>query len=192
MNEEEKKIAVIKNTLTGEARERALAELITDKHQQSIENLKIDLKYNHIDRFVYDTKMAELTYTDKELLEEMLLNIELDHDKITTNEYERRLADINAEPYVRVINIEYDEKNPSAGFFELDYNEHFVEYLANNGYGGTEPDDIVDNWFNDICKNIVLADLEDADGTAKSFLSDSKEGKLIQRTRVDGNFSEYT
>ena len=59
------------------------------------------------------------------------------------------------------------------------------------GYEGLEPDDIVDSWFSDLCKNIVLSDLEDEEGVSKSVLTDSKEGLIIKKLKTGDKTSEY-
>ena len=92
----------------------------------------------------------------------------------------------------RVVGMELDEDKPGQGFFELDFNENFVEYLAKAGYDGLEPDQIVDNWFSDLCKNIVLNDLEDEEGIRKSVMSDSKDGLIISKVKTDKDTSEYS
>ena len=114
------------------------------------------------------------------------------HEEISTDEYDKAVATVNGEPYVRVLNIDLDEKSPGAGFFELDFNEHFVEHLANSGYEGVEEDEIVDNWFSDLCRNIVLNDLEDDKGDPKSFDSASKEGLIIKRLKTGEDEAEYS
>jgi hypothetical protein len=88
--------------------------------------------------------------------------------------------------------MDLDQENPGAGHFELDFNEHFVEYLANSGYEGAEEDTIVDNWFNDLCRNIVLSELEDEAGDPKSFDVSSKEGLIIQRLKTGEDSAEYS
>ena len=88
--------------------------------------------------------------------------------------------------------MELDKDKPGQGFFELDFNDNFVEYLAQNGYEGLEQEQIVDNWFNDLCKNIVLNDLEDEEGIRKSVMSDSKDGLIISKVKTDENTSEYS
>ena len=89
-----------------------------------------------------------------------LLDYDLKHSNITQDEFDKQTATLDGEPYIRVVNLEMDSKSsPSAGYFELDFNEHFVEYLADSGYEGVEPDEIVDNWFNDLCQNIVMEGL---------------------------------
>ena len=121
-----------------------------------------------------------------------IAKVDKKYNKISQQEFEKRIATANEEPYVRVVSLEIDEKSPGSGVFELDFNEHFVEYLANSGYEGVEPEQIVDNWFNDLCQNIVMEGLEDEDGTAKSFMTDSKEGLIIQRLKTDEDTAEYS
>ena len=125
-------------------------------------------------------------------MEERFAEIDREFDRITQEEYEKKIATLNGEPYVKVLNIDLDDNAPGAGFFELDFNEHFVEYLANSGYEGVEPEQIVDNWFNDLCKNIVLSELEDDEGIANSFDVTSKEGLIIQRLKTDDDTAEYS
>lgn len=188
----EKKIKILERTLSGETLDRALADMIQNEEDRKFRHLAIDKEYGRISPYEYDVKVANATSMDGEVLEHTLLQIDLDHNKITRNEYERKLADLRREPYVAVIGIDFDDKNPSKGYFELDFNEHFVEYLANNGYDGIEPEEIVNEWFSDLCKNIVLEDMVDENGNPKSFLTDSKEGQLVQRLKVDDRFSEYS
>lgn len=121
-----------------------------------------------------------------------LLEIEKKYNEITEDQYNKSVATVNKEPYVRVLNLEMDEKSPGSGYFELDFNEEFVEYLANNGYEGVEPEQIVDNWFNDLCQNIVMEGLEDEDGITRSVDSNSKEGLIIQRLKTDEDTAEYS
>lgn len=125
-------------------------------------------------------------------MEERISEIDLEFGRITQDEHSKKVATLNGDPYVKVLNIDLDENSPGAGFFELDFNEHFVEYLANSGYEGIEPDEIVDNWFNDLCKNIVLNDLEDDAGDPKSFDVASKEGLIINRLKTNNDTAEYS
>ena len=125
-------------------------------------------------------------------MEERISEIDLEFGRISQEEHDKKVATLNGDPYIKVVNLDLDEKSPGAGFFELDFNEHFVEYLANSGYEGVEPDEIVDNWFNDLCQNIDMEGLEDEDGTSKSFMADSKEGLIIQRLKTDDETAEYS
>ena len=63
-------------------------------------------------------------------------------------------ATANKEPWVTVLNTHVNPENPRNGFFELDWNEHFVLMLRNNGYTGGSDEEVVDAWFGDLCKEI--------------------------------------
>lgn len=60
------------------------------------------------------------------------------------------------EPWVQVLNVEVDPENPGAGAFELDWNDTFVSRLIKAGYQGKTDADVVDNWFQDVCRHVVL------------------------------------
>ena len=61
------------------------------------------------------------------------------------------------EPYIEVIGLDIDANNPVQGAFELDWNEYFVEELKSKGFNGATDEDIVDQWFNQVCKNVALS-----------------------------------
>lgn len=125
-------------------------------------------------------------------MDERLADIDLEYGHITADEHEKRVATLNGEPYVRVVNVDLDQDAPGTGHFELDFNEHFVDFLAKNGYEGVEEGEIVDSWFNDLCTNIVINNLEDENGNLKSYDTTSKEGAVIQRMRRDDGKAEYS
>ena len=60
------------------------------------------------------------------------------------------------EPIVKVLNLNVNPENPRNGFFELDWNEDFVGLLGEAGYAGPTDEAVVDLWFNDLCRSIVL------------------------------------
>tara|TARA_B100000242_G_scaffold289834_1_gene260284 strand:- start:353 stop:730 length:378 start_codon:yes stop_codon:yes gene_type:complete len=64
------------------------------------------------------------------------------------------------EPYIEVIGLDIDANNPVQGAFELDWNEYFVEELKSKGFNGATDEDIVDQWFNQVCKNVALSTWE--------------------------------
>ena len=59
-------------------------------------------------------------------------------------------------PWVKVIEVHFDKDNPQRGYFELDWNDDFVGLLGEAGYAGATPEAIVDLWFNDLCRSIIL------------------------------------
>jgi hypothetical protein len=62
------------------------------------------------------------------------------------------------EPWVGVLNTHVNSENVRNGFFELDWNEHFVLKLKQEGYGadGDKDEEIVDRWFRELCANVVV------------------------------------
>jgi hypothetical protein len=58
------------------------------------------------------------------------------------------------EPWVEVLDTHVNKDNVRNGFFELDWNEYFVLQLRSNGYQGDSDEVIVDQWFQDLCRNI--------------------------------------
>lgn len=60
------------------------------------------------------------------------------------------------EPYITVVKLHIPNSNdPSVGYFELDWNTQFVDELKKSGYTGTTEEDIVNQWFTELCKGIV-------------------------------------
>ena len=58
------------------------------------------------------------------------------------------------EPVVKVLNLNVNPENPRNGFFELDWNDEFVNMLKQSGYEGASEEEIVDRWFQTLCKTI--------------------------------------
>jgi hypothetical protein len=63
-------------------------------------------------------------------------------------------ATAKGEPWVKVMEIEMNPDNPGEGYFELDWNQPFVEKLRNAGYTGNNDEEIIDLWFTSLCRNI--------------------------------------
>lgn len=72
----------------------------------------------------------------------------------------KEIATKKKEPYVAVVGVELEENNPGNGAFELDWNEYFVAKLVKAGYEGRDDAQIVDRWFQDICRNVVMENFE--------------------------------
>jgi len=60
----------------------------------------------------------------------------------------------NQEPWVAVLDTKINKDNVRNGFFELDWNEYFIVQLKLAGYSGSSEEQIVDQWFQDLCRNI--------------------------------------
>ena len=66
----------------------------------------------------------------------------------------KEAANAKKEPWVAVLNTHVNPDSPRNGFFELDWNEYFVLMLRNNGYTGISEEEIVDQWFSDLCREV--------------------------------------
>ncbi|CAB4130079.1 hypothetical protein UFOVP116_259 [uncultured Caudovirales phage] len=83
------------------------------------------------------------------------------------------------EPYVNIDRVSIDPKQPGQGAFELDWNEFFIAQLVRSGYKGTNDELIVDQWFADVCRNVVLETYEqyEANNTERIQRKDLGNGR---------------
>jgi hypothetical protein len=73
--------------------------------------------------------------------------------KKTTKKTEQKQTK-SEEPMVKVLQVNVNPDNPKNGFFELDWNDEFVNMLKQNGYQGNSQEEIVDRWFQSLCRTI--------------------------------------
>ena len=84
-------------------------------------------------------------------------------ETVTTNEDKRRAilakekeeATAKGEPWVAVLDTQLNPDNIKNGFFELDWNNQFIEELLDAGYSGEINEEIVDGWFKTIAVQIL-------------------------------------
>lgn len=208
----------------GEELERLLIDINypDDALERAYLNFDVDLKYEHIDKYTYDIKHAELAYTDPEKLARAKLEIdythhrigsyeyqikraetdftdeaerkiwllenEHNHQKIDDREYAKQLATLKEEPYITVIRSEYDAREGMDGLtFEFDWNDLWIDYLRLNGYVGLRDEELVEQWFTEVCRNVAEANPEE-DTSNVPFNS----GRVIRQVRRDGTSSEYS
>lgn len=68
-------------------------------------------------------------------------------------------ATARGEPYIAIISVDVDPKDVNRGSFDLDWNDKFVTNLIRAGYKIKPSDtenDIVDRWFQTVCRNVAL------------------------------------
>ena len=69
------------------------------------------------------------------------------------------LATERSEAYVGIVSFDLNPEDINSGSFELEWNDKFITYLVRAGYQmkPNEPEDIiVDRWFQNICRNVVM------------------------------------
>lgn len=72
-------------------------------------------------------------------------------------EREKEAATKAGEPWVAVLDTQVNPDNIRNGFFEIDWNNEFIEQLLDAGYSGETNEQIVDAWF----RTIVIQMLEE-------------------------------
>jgi hypothetical protein len=77
-----------------------------------------------------------------------------------TKKSPKDLATEAGEPWVEILGMDIDPNDPGQGAFELDWNDKFVANLVRAGYQGKTDQDIIDNWFKTVCRNVVLETYE--------------------------------
>jgi hypothetical protein len=131
------------------------ATLENDGTINDAKKLAIDLEFKKIKGFEHDILLAKINFPDEESIEHQiaLLTADYDHGKIDLNEYQKTLATAKNEPWVGVIDNSYDADQGVNGlYFELDWNQQWVEFLRKNGYHGHTDVEIVEQWFTDVSR----------------------------------------
>jgi len=75
------------------------------------------------------------------------------------------------ESYIAVLDTKVNKDNVRNGFFELDWNEYFIVELRLAGYNGDTEEEIVDRWFQDLCRNIGSEAGVDMDGRGAGYVN---------------------
>lgn len=81
------------------------------------------------------------------------------------------MATEQGEPYVAIISMDINPNNLHEGAFELDWNDKFIANLVRAGYQmqPNEPEDaIVDRWFQNVCRHVVMETWEQEEAIKKS------------------------
>ncbi len=71
---------------------------------------------------------------------------------------EKTAATKAGEPWVAVLDTQVNPDNIRNGFFELDWNNEFIEQLLDAGYSGETNEQIVDSWFRTILSQCLEYD----------------------------------
>ena len=104
-------------------------------------------------KLVRDKKKAEETEVEKtteELRREAL-------------QAEKEAATKAKQPWVAVLDTQVNPENIRNGFFELDWNNEFIERLLDAGYKGETNEQIVDSWFRTIVVQMLEEDGQSTD-----------------------------
>ena len=107
--------------------------------------------------------LAEINSNSEEEKTIAQLEIDFNNGKIGRYEFEKEVATLKKEPYVNVMKLEVNPENAKAGYMELDWNDEFVAFLSENGYTGESDESVVNKWFNDVCRTVLVQEMADQD-----------------------------
>jgi hypothetical protein len=148
----------------GVALERKLNKIRNpaDSMEFKLEELRLDLADGKLSEEQYDRCVLALTHTDEESEEYQLEELALDakYQELTEQEIEKREATIKGEPWFDVLRSGYRPLNDDTAqmAFELDWNDEFVRFLESQGWKGFTDDEIVDKWFSEACRQMIMQD----------------------------------
>jgi hypothetical protein len=89
----------------------------------------------------------------------------------TSSNKSKEEATAKKQPYVAVLDTHVNPENIRNGFFELDWNEYFVLQLKQAGYKGNSEEEIVDQWFQDLCRNIGAEEGVDMERRGSGYIN---------------------
>ncbi|MDC1007217.1 hypothetical protein OAP94_00875 [bacterium] len=100
---------------------------------------------------------------DKKTNEEKEVTVEKTTEDIRRDalESEKEAATKAGEAWVAVLDTQVNKDNIRNGFFELDWNNQFIEELLDAGYLGESNEQIVDAWFKTIVSQMLEEEGQD-------------------------------
>lgn len=110
-----------------------------------------------------EKRLAEINNETPEDVEVAKLEVDLKNEKISHSEFEKKVAEIRNEPWVGVLEMGVNPENVTQGYFELDWNDEFVKLLQSAGIQGKNDEDVVNKWFNGVCRTVLLQEKADLD-----------------------------
>ena len=97
---------------------------------------------------------------------------------------EKEKATRAGEPWVDILEVNVDPEDINNGAFELDWNIYFVNQLRAEGYQGVKDEDVVDQWFQKVCRNVALETWENYDADPDNRTAVKKVKREDGKTEV--------
>jgi hypothetical protein len=68
----------------------------------------------------------------------------------------KEAANATKRPWISVVKMNIvDPTKISEIEMEFDWNEYFIQELRDSGYTGKEDEDLIEQWFHDLCHGII-------------------------------------
>lgn len=124
--------------------------------------LDIDVKHGVLEPYEAAVRRLKRKYQPGADQDVAMLDLDYQFSKIDKHSYEKQRAALRNEPWVAIIDSGYDPSKGIDGvFFELDWNTQWVEFLRQNGFVGRTEEQIVDDWFSEVCRSYVNVEAPD-------------------------------
>ena len=131
-----------------------------EREERLLQEAKDRAKKNRRDARLRKAQMEkEREEAEREEAERERMEKEREEAERLKKENPKEIATKNNLPYINILQMTIDPENIHQGSFELDWNEKFVSNLIRAGYQMKEDDtdaDIVDRWFQNVCRHVVL------------------------------------
>jgi hypothetical protein len=125
-----------------------------DETERLLHQLDIDIRHDKISAYAAATIKAKANHPEGVDRDLALLDVELEYGKIDKNAHAKQAATAKNEPWVGFVNSGFDPEQGIDGvFFELDWNPQWVDFLRTNGFVGKTDEQIVEDWFAEVCKS---------------------------------------
>lgn len=149
-----------------------------------IAKLALLLEYNEITKREFKEGLIAINYKEgSDELETAKNKLLLLYNDITKLEYEKRKSTLAKEPWVHG-ELHGD---PDVGFyFEMDWNDLFLDYLSTLGFSGPNHEDVVDQWITRLYTNEFML------GEWESLKSEAEAGVTIASAKRSDGKTEHT
>ena len=81
------------------------------------------------------------------------------------------------EPYIEIVSMEVDYNNLNNGSVEFEWNTLWIDQLIRAGYQGKTDADLVDQWYTNVCRNVVLETYEQSNADPVNRRTDLGDGR---------------
>ena len=101
--------------------------------------------------------LDKLTGKKEEVAEEVAIEKTSEEVRREALAFEKEEATLKGEAWIGVLDTQVNPADIKNGFFELDWNNEFIEQLLDAGYSGESNEEIVDKWF----RSVIIQMLEE-------------------------------
>lgn len=129
--------------------------------------LDVELLHGKIDVYTHARKAGEIIYPDAGIDRDLFMaEVDREFGKLDKNGYEKQRATLLEQPWIGLLGARFDLNEGVDGvYFEFDWNDFWITFLRLNGYVGETEQQVVDQWFTDVCRS--QAGLMPDDGTVQ-------------------------